>query len=261
VLDSITALKIWGSEDPIGRLVKFAAEDRISPWFRVIGISRPILPSVPNFPGEELRPQVWMVGKAAFISPVEPGRRPLRSGIPNRSFVVRARAEDVAALRAEIPRVMHDVLPPRASVQVFGWDDQRKELIAGQRFLASVFGIFGLLSLALCALGLYSVLSYAVSRRMRELGIRVALGATSKRVFADVLHDGASLVIAGTAVGGLATIFTNKLVDEYIGLLYHIDVWALVLAEAVLVGVAMLAMMRPALRATRTDPVEVLRAV
>lgn len=133
-------------------------------------------------------------------------------------------------------------------------------MIEGQRFLATVFGTFGLLSLSLCALGLYSVLSYTVSQRMREVGIRVALGATSKHVFLDVLHEGAILVIAGTAVGGLATIWSNKLVDPYIGLLYHIDAWALVAAEFVLVAVAMLAMTRPAMRATKADPVDVLRA-
>jgi ABC-type antimicrobial peptide transport system permease subunit len=96
---------------------------------------------------------------------------------------------------------------------------------------------------------------------MREHGIRVALGASSKHIFLDVLHEGAVLVVAGTAIGGLATIWSNKLVDPYIGMLYHIDVRALVGAEFVLVAVAMLAMMRPALRATKSDPVEVLRSV
>jgi ABC-type antimicrobial peptide transport system permease subunit len=156
---------------------------------------------------------------------------------------------------------MKDLIPARGRVFVYGWDDQRKELIARQRYLATVFGTFGLLSLALCALGLYSVLSYAVTQRTREVGIRVALGATSRQVFLEVLHDGAVLVIAGTGVGGLATIWSNKLVDDYIGLLYHIDVWALVAAEFVLVVIAMLAMMRPALRATKSNPVDVLRAV
>jgi len=75
-----------------------------------------------------------------------------------------------------------------------------------------------------------------------------------------VLHDGAILVVAGTAVGGFATIWTNKFVDPFIGLLYHIDALALVMAEAVLVSVALLAMLRPAARATKSDPVEVLRA-
>lgn len=260
VLDSVTALKIWGSEDPIGKLVKFANEDRISPWFRVVGISRPVLSDVPRFQGEEVPAQVWMVGKTAFVSPIEPGLKPLRSSVPPRQFVVRAKLDDVPALRAEISRVLRSTLPPRSYLYVSGWDDSRRQLMQQQRFLASVFGIFGALSLALCALGLYSVLSYAVTQRMREVGIRVALGATRKRIFLDVLHDGAILVIAGTAVGGLATIWSNKLVDEYIGLLYHVDVWALVAAEFVLVAVAMLAMMRPALRATRSDPVEVLRA-
>jgi ABC-type antimicrobial peptide transport system permease subunit len=117
------------------------------------------------------------------------------------------------------------------------------------------------MSLLLCALGMYSVLSYAVSQRMREVGIRLALGATTRRIFLDVLHDGAILVIAGTAVGGFATIWTNKFVDPFIGLLYHIDAVALVMAEVVLVAIALLSMMRPAIRATKSNPVEVLRAV
>jgi hypothetical protein len=262
IVDSVTALKIWGSEDPIGKLVKFAPEDRISPWFHVIGVSRPMRSGLPRHDGEEPDAQVYLVGKAAFSKPEsEPGIRPLRPFVPHRSFVVRASAKDIAALRTEIPRTMHAILPARGTVQVYGFDDSRQELMKGQRFLASVLGTFGLLSLALCALGLYSVLSYTVTQRMREVGIRVALGATSKQIFLDVLHEGAILVIAGTAIGGLVTIWSNRLVDPYIGMLYHIDVIALVVAEVALVGVALLSMMRPALRATRTDPVDVLRAV
>jgi ABC-type antimicrobial peptide transport system permease subunit len=213
------------------------------------------------YEGAETPSSVYMVGKKAFLSPVGSGRRPLMPGLPGRSFVVRGRAADIAALRTTIPAAMRDILPPRGLTDVYGSDDQRRDLIAQQRFLAKVFGTFGVLSLALCALGLYSVLAYSVSRRLREHGIRVALGATRKHIFLDVLHEGAILVIAGTAVGGLATIWSNKLVDPYIGLLYHIDALALVAAEVVLVGVALAAMVRPAIRATRTDPVEVLRAV
>jgi putative ABC transport system permease protein len=165
VIDSATALRIWGSEDPIGKLVKFAPEDRISPWFRVVGVSRSVLTSVPMYEGAETPSSVYMVGKEAFVSPVGAGRRPLRPGLPSRSFVVRGKASDIAALRNAIPAAMRDILPPRGQVFVFGSDDQRRDLIARQRFLAKVFGTFGVLSLALCALGLYSVLAYSVSRR------------------------------------------------------------------------------------------------
>lgn len=260
IVDSLTALKIWGSEDPIGKLAKFGLIDRIQPWFRVIGVTGSIRSDLPRHDGEEADPQVYMVGKTAFVSPTGAGVRPLTALIPIRSFVVRARTRDIAQLRARIPRDMRNILPRRGAVNVYGFDDRRQELIRQQRLLALIFGAFGFLSLSLCSLGLYSVLSYTVTQRAREHGIRVALGATSKRIFLDVLHDGAILVIAGTAVGGFVTFFTNKFVDPYIGMLFYIDVWALVAAEFVLIAVAMLAMLRPALRATRTDPVEVLRA-
>ena len=260
IVDSITALKIWGSEDPIGKLAKFGMVDRVQPWFRVIGVTGSIRSDLPRHDGEEPETQVYMVGKTAFISPTEAGIRPLTARIPIRSFVVRARPRDIVQLRASIPRDMRSVLPRRGGVNVYGFDDRRQELIKMQRLLATIFGAFGFLSLSLCALGLYSVLSYTVTQRMREHGIRVALGATSRRIFLDVLHDGAILVVAGTALGGFVTFWTNKFVDPYIGMMYYIDVWALVAAEFVLVAVALLAMTRPALRATRTDPVEVLRA-
>jgi putative ABC transport system permease protein len=262
IIDSATALKVWGSEDPIGKLVKFGPEDRISPWFRVIGVSRSMRSGLPRHDGEESAPQVYLVGKEAFSKPAdEPGIRPLRPFVPNRSFIVRGKVKDIAALRVDIPRTMRGILPARGTVQVYGFDDARQNLLAQQRFFSRVLGTFGLLALALCAVGLFSVLSYSVSQRMREHGIRVALGASSRHIFLDVLHEGAILVVAGTAVGGLATIWSNRLVDPYIGLLYHIDVWALVAAEFVLISVALLAMTRPALRATKTDPVDVLRAV
>ncbi|NUQ11035.1 MAG: ABC transporter permease [Gemmatimonadaceae bacterium] len=246
IVDSATALRLWGSDDPVGKLVKFAPEDRIAPWYRVVGVARTIRPAMPTFAGEELEPQVYLVSKDV------PGHR---------SFVVRATADTIPSLRTAILRRMRDIVPPGGSVGVRGFDDARQEMIRSQLALSRLFGAFGVMSLALCALGMYSVLSYAVSQRLRELGIRVALGATRRRIFLDVLHDGAVLVIAGTASGGIATIWTNRLVDPYIGLLYHVDAVALVTAEAVLVGVALAAMLRPAVRATRADPVEVLRAV
>ncbi|HWP71066.1 MAG TPA: FtsX-like permease family protein [Gemmatimonadaceae bacterium] len=245
IVDSVTALKLWGSDDPIGKLAKFGPEERIAPWYRVIGISRTILPSMPQYAGEDAEPQIYLVSKDSVAS---------------RWFVVRAPEKVMPELRTGIAATMRDIVPPRGSIAVSGFDDARQKMIKEQLFLSRVFGAFGAMSLLLCALGMYSVLSYAVTQRMREVGIRLALGATTKRIFLDVLHDGAILIVAGTAVGGFATIWTNKFVDPFIGLLYHIDAIALLMAEAVLVSVALLAMIRPAARATKSDPVEVLRA-
>ena len=260
VVDSLTALKIWGSEDPIGKLAKFGAVDRIQPWFRVVGVTGSITTRIPEYEGGTPVPQIYMVGRTAYRSPTENGVRPLTTGIPLRRFIVRAKTADIAALRARIPTELRASLPPRSSVSIEGFDDQRQNIIKTQRVLALVFGMFGVLALSLCALGLYSVLSYTVTQRNREHGIRVALGASTRNIFLDVLHDGAILVIAGTAVGGFVTFWTNQFVDPYIGLMYHIDVWSLVAAEFVLIAVALAAMFRPALRATRVDPVDTLRA-
>ena len=96
---------------------------------------------------------------------------------------------------------------------------------------------------------------------MREYGIRIAIGATQRDIFRTVLRDGAVLVLAGTALGGFASIWSNKLVDRYILYYYHIDPVALSVAEAILLLVALAAVTAPAVRATRSNPVDVLRAV
>jgi predicted permease len=246
IIDSATALRVWGSEDPIGKLVKFAEEGRIAPWYRVVGVSRPIRPGVPEFDGQEPPPQVFLAGG---------------NEVPRwASFVVRTRGATSQSMLGDLRAVVRDALPPRTQTWARQFDEDRQMLLEGQRFLSRLFGTFGLIALALCALGLYSVLAHSVSQRTREHGIRVALGATPRLIFRDVLREGGVLVLGGTALGGFATIWTNKLVDPYISMLYHVDALALIAAESVLVLVALLAILRPALRATRSDPVEVLRA-
>jgi ABC-type antimicrobial peptide transport system permease subunit len=161
----------------------------------------------------------------------------------------------------DIQRMLRDVLPAGWSMGVRPWNERHQELRRTQSFLSSLFAGFGVVALLLCAIGLYSVLSYAVNQRLREYGIRIAIGATRRDIFRIVLRDGAILVLAGTALGGFASIWTNKLVDRYILYYYHIDALALAIAEAILLLVALAAVAAPALRATRSNPVEVLRAV
>jgi hypothetical protein len=132
--------------------------------------------------------------------------------------------------------------------------------LSAKRFLAGLFLFLGACSLGLAALGLYGVLAYVVSRRTREFGIRIALGATQQRVFRMVLHDGAVMFLAGTAIGAFTALAMAQLVDA---LLYRVgfsDVWSLITAELVLCGVALVACLGPARRAMRANPLEIIRA-
>ncbi len=119
----------------------------------------------------------------------------------------------------------------------------------------------GVIALALAALGLYGVLSYAVTQRMRELGVRLALGAEPRGLFRMVLHDAAVMVLAGIGVGAFFALAAARLLDAVLVAVLPSDVVSLAAAEAVLCAAGLLAALGPARRAARSDPLDILRAV
>ncbi len=139
-------------------------------------------------------------------------------------------------------------------------DDQVAELLAPQRMGAALLTGFGALALVLAALGVYGVVSYAVARRTREIGVRMALGARRVRVLRDVLASGMRPVLLGLALGLFGALAAGRLVA---GLLFRTgerDPVTLTLASLLLALVALAACLVPARRATRVDPAITLRA-
>ena len=128
-----------------------------------------------------------------------------------------------------------------------------------RRFTALLLGLLSLLALVLAAVGVYGVLSYLVEQRRREIGVRMALGATSRDVLGLVVGQGMSAVAAGIAAGLVGALALTRLLGS---LLYGVsadDPWSFVLTPGLLALVAALACAIPARRATRVDPVTVLR--
>ena len=105
------------------------------------------------------------------------------------------------------------------------------------------------------------MLAHAVSRRTREFGVRLALGARRQDVLLQVLREGMVLVLGGVAAGALLSLWTSQLLEAWLYDLPPADIAALAAAEAALALVALLASLAPAVRASRANPVEVLRAV
>ncbi len=246
IIDEALARHLWQQDDPIGRMIKTGDRESARPWLRVIGVVKTVRFSFPESPQEDDKGTLFVASK----------------DVPRyRTFVVRANPVRQTILALEIERMLRDVLPPRRTGAIRHWTERYSQLLESQRFLSRLFSGFGAVALLLCALGLYSVLSYAVNQRTREYGIRMAIGARRADVFRTVLRDGAVLVLAGTALGGFTTLWTNKLVDHFTYDLYHVDPVALIVSEAALVAVALVASAAPAWRATRANPVDVLRAV
>ena len=131
--------------------------------------------------------------------------------------------------------------------------------ISTPRFTGWLLGVFAALALTLAAVGIYGVLSYLVSQRTREIGIRMAVGAGPGQVLRSVLSRGLGLALTGVAIGVVLALATSRLIAT---LLYQIqprDPLTFVAVAVVLTAVAVVASVVPALRAMRVDPIVALR--
>jgi putative ABC transport system permease protein len=134
--------------------------------------------------------------------------------------------------------------------------------MSSQRFPMLLLGAFAALALLLASVGIYGVISYAVAQRVREIGIRVALGAKRQNIFRLVIGQGLSLVLAGLAIGAAAALLLGRLLSSFSQLLYGVtpgDPASFFAISIVLTAVAVLACYLPARRAASVDPVAALR--
>jgi putative ABC transport system permease protein len=131
--------------------------------------------------------------------------------------------------------------------------------LARERIVAGLSGVFGALALLLAGLGLYGVTSFTVSRRRAEIGVRMALGATTSRVLSDVLGRVGVLVAVGIAVGAALSLWAARYLTPLLSGLEPTDPTTFIAASAILAGTAAFAAFLPARRASRIDPATVLR--
>ena len=137
--------------------------------------------------------------------------------------------------------------------------DRLASSVAEPRFYTTLLVSFAAVALALAAVGIYATMAFGVGRRTRELGIRMALGASPRQVVRLVLRQGAVVTLLGVTLGVMGAVALSRVLS---GLLYGItatDPWTFVGAAIVLGGIAITASIVPARRATRVDPVQTLR--
>jgi putative ABC transport system permease protein len=141
-----------------------------------------------------------------------------------------------------------------------------QELVSGsmvaQRFPMILLSAFALLALLLACVGIYGVITYSMSRRVREIGIRMALGAGKRDILRTVIGQGLRLVLTGAAIGIIMAITLVRLLSSFSRLLYGVrvtDLPTLTVVPLILIGAALLACYLPARRASRLDPTIALR--
>jgi putative ABC transport system permease protein len=167
---------------------------------------------------------------------------------------------DPAALTAPVRRALAALDPEIAMARVRTMEAVKAESVAGQRFNALLLGAFAGLAALLAAVGLYGLLSYSVTQRARELGVRLALGATRGAVLRIVLGRSLRLVAVGSALGLAGALGLTRVLRSLLFETEPTDPLTLAGVTALLAGVALLASYLPARRAARMDPASTLRA-
>jgi ABC-type antimicrobial peptide transport system permease subunit len=195
---------------------------------------------------------------AAYYQPFSQSASSPNQSLSDLHFLVRASGAAESAVLS-INKVISQ-LDPTAALDTKPMRENVRRDIGQSQVIASVLGTMGLLGLFLASVGLYGVLLYAVSRRSREIGVRIALGATAGQVVRLVLGESAILVGGGIAIGlGIAVFAVQPLAMFLIADVHPTNATNFIAVAATLCLVAALATISPMLRALRVDPITVLR--
>jgi len=243
VIDEYLARTFFPNQDPIGQQLSQERSDKTKVQYTIVGV----VPSVRH--GEPgIAPKVPQIYWSAFQFPS------LQETLLGRT------AGDPRALLPSIRAAVHAIDPQVPLFAVRTMDDAIAASIATQRSSATLVGGFSILALFLAALGLYGVLAYSVTRRTREIGIRIALGSPRAKICGLIVRQGMIMVGLGILAGVFVSLGCAPLVQHFVyGVTPH-DPAMIIGVAALLAGIAILACWLPARRAARVDPVIALRA-
>lgn len=246
VISETAAHRFWPNEDPIGARVWFGGGsnfDRPDSSALIVGIVGDVADE----------PLDGRVNRASFYTPYK------QFTYATRAVFVRTTG-DPAAIVPSVRTAVANVVPGLPL-----WDVQTMEQRVGgswarHRFDALLFAAFGFAALLLAAVGTYAVVAYAVGRRTREMGIRLALGARSESVVRLVVREGLTFPLIGLGLGVAGSFSLTRVLSSQLYGVGATDLRVFGVTVALLVSVSALACIVPALRATRADPLEALRA-
>jgi putative ABC transport system permease protein len=239
IINETLQRRCWPNEDPLGKRIRYNSND---PWGEIVGVVEDVkfdglhLASTPHL-FEPYQQNAW-----SFLVVT------IRSPLDQRTLLAAAQRE-VRALDPNLPlsnvRMMEEVIA---------------QSLATRRFVLLLFGLFAGLALLLATVGIYGVLTASVSQRTRELGIRIALGATARDVGRLIVGQGLKLVLSGIGIGLVGALALQRLIGKLLFGVSPTDPLTYTVIALLLIGVALLACWLPARRATKVDPLIALRS-
>ncbi len=234
--------RFWPGQDPIGKRIRSGDATSSSPWLRIIGVVGEMkYRGLPDNPTAD--PDIYL--------PMSDRQRDIL-------LVVRT-ALDPASLSAAVRSAIHEMDQTIPIYDIATMAERIGEQTARNRFTSWLMGIFAAIALLLAMVGVYGVMSYAVTRRTQEIGVRMALGANSSQVLLLIVGQGLPLIMAGILVGLAVSFGLTRLISMLLYGVTPTDTFTFASVTAVLVLIALFACCLPALRASRVDPLEALR--
>ena len=232
------ARKHWRSTSAIGRRMRIVFQGHQQEWLTIVGVAKDISYSGPR--GDRTAPFIY-----------KPAAQHTTPGILIRTSNP-ATIEEVRALfKSRVGKTQLNVISAEAKMA---------QSLAGPRFIMLLMVGFTALSLILAAVGLYGMMGYAVAQRTREIGIRIALGATRDRIARSVLSRGAVLGATGAVIGLLLAVWATKLIEGSLFGVERFDTMTFLGGGLLLVVIAVVACLAPMRRAVSVDPMTSIRA-
>jgi len=246
IVSRSTVEKLWPGQNPLGRTIRprFGGQDTLA--FTVVGVVADVKQDDWRQPGEAIvyfpltgpSPTVWAMGSPAYV-------------------VKSTRADK---LQPEVRELVRQIAPEAPVYREFTMEFLAQRSMLQLSFTMLTLGVVAGLALLLGAIGLYGVLSYVVAERTREIGVRMALGATASAVRRMVVSQGARVVLVGVIIGVVVAVASTRLLGSLLYGVKPVDPIVFAAMSVMMVAIGALASYMPARRASSVNPIESLRS-
>ena len=242
VVSQSAATRLWPDRDPLGQRIRRPTSPQ---WYTVVGVV------------EDVKQDDWRdAGEAVAYFPLTgPTATAWAMGSP--AYVVKS--PRAASLGGEVRALVQQVAPEAPVYREFTMELLAQRSMVQLSFTMLTLGVIAGLAMILGAVGLYGVLAYVVAERTREIGVRMALGATAGAVRRMVVSQGARVVLIGAVVGVVAALASTRLLAALLYEIDAVDPLVFVVMSIAMIGIGMLASYVPARRASRVEAIESLR--
>ena len=246
ILSRSAADRLWPNESAVGQRVRWRANPEVRPWFTVVGVVA------------DVKQDDWRdAGEAVAYFPLT-GPTAEFWGMGSPAYVVKSpRAEN---LTREVRELVREVAPEAPVYREYTMAFLARRSMVQLSFTMLTLGVVSSLALILGVVGLYGVLAYVVTQRTREIGVRMALGATTAAVRRQVVTQGTKVVLVGVVVGVAAAVASTRLMDALLYEVRAVDPLVYGAMAVLMIGVGIVASYMPARRASLVHPTEALRS-